>query len=252
MFCTRCGIKSSIEGQKFCAHCGGPLAQTEAMRSVPEVADRKGGGLPIVWKILGVLIVLGFVSSIISGLLHRNDPLPETAEQKKEKIRNNLDPPPTMPLTAKEHLDRGKTLLSQIDINGNLETAETLIQLVSEHGTEARKDPRVKAQAGALMKRMADKAIDVAKMQAWNSTGAILDAQVVCRMGIESRLKAPSTANWSRAESGKWRDHPGYFLVRYSVDAENSFGAKLRNNYECQVVCLTEAACQIAKLYPLE
>ena len=177
-------------------------------------------------------------------------PVPETAEQKKEKLRKKLDPMPLKPLSAKEHLDRGNALLNQVDINGDLQTAETLVLLVSEHGTEARMDPRLKSQADALMKKMADKALAVVKMQAWDSSAAVFNAEIECKVAIESRLKAPSTADWSRGESGKWRDHPGYFLVRYAVDAENSFGAKLRNRYECQVVCLTEKTCQVTKIYP--
>jgi hypothetical protein len=103
-------------------------------------------------KILGILMLVGLVTSAISGFLYRNSPQPETAEQKKEKLRKKLDPTPPKLLTAREHLDRGKALINQIDINGDMETAETLVQLVSEHGTEARKDPRLKSQADALMK----------------------------------------------------------------------------------------------------
>jgi hypothetical protein len=97
---------------------------------------------------------------------------------------------------------------------------------------------------------MADKAVDVVKIQAWNSSAAALNAEIDCKVAIESRLKAPSTAEWSRGESAKWRDHPGYFLVQYAVDAENGFGAKLRNRYECQVVCLSKKTCQVTKIYP--
>lgn len=46
-------------------------------------------------------------------------------------------------------------------------------------------------------------------------------------------LKAPSTADWINAEVSRWADHPGQFLVTHTVDAQNSFGVKLRARYQC-------------------
>jgi hypothetical protein len=58
------------------------------------------------------------------------------------------------------------------------------------------------------------------------------DAQVACKHFVEQRLKAPSTAGFSGlSHSGsdtRW-------TVTGVVDAENSFGAKLRMDWTCQV-----------------
>ena len=112
----------------------------------------------------------------------------------------------------------------------------------------ARKDPRTRIQANALMDKIAEQSLRIAKMQAWNSSRTQDNAQIECRIAIEAGLKAPSTASWSSGEAFRWRDHLGQFLIRYTVDAENSFGAKLRNTYECQVACLSEDTCKVTKI----
>lgn len=58
------------------------------------------------------------------------------------------------------------------------------------------------------------------------------DAALICKQIVEDRLKAPSTADFSdiryAGESPRW-------TVTGTVDAENSFGAKLRMNWTCVV-----------------
>lgn len=58
------------------------------------------------------------------------------------------------------------------------------------------------------------------------------DATQACRYFVKERLKAPSTAEFSgESQSGsapRW-------TVSGSVDAENSFGAKIRMSYTCTV-----------------
>lgn len=58
------------------------------------------------------------------------------------------------------------------------------------------------------------------------------DAALICRQMVEDRLKAPSTADFSDLRySG---EYPRW-TVFGTVDAENSFGAKLRMNWTCVV-----------------
>lgn len=63
-------------------------------------------------------------------------------------------------------------------------------------------------------------------------------AQDVCEQFVEKRLKAPATAdfqNTTTTSSGnRW-------TVEGDVDAENSFGAPIRNHYVC-IVKPTDAA----------
>lgn len=57
-------------------------------------------------------------------------------------------------------------------------------------------------------------------------------AIVVCEDFVEDRLKAPATADFSDEEAtllaGSW-------TVTGNVDAENSFGAKIRESFSCVV-----------------
>ena len=62
------------------------------------------------------------------------------------------------------------------------------------------------------------------------STG--IDAEIICKDFVRNRLKAPSTAGFSDV------DHTGSaptWTVTGNVDAENSFGAKLRMRFTCVV-----------------
>jgi hypothetical protein len=123
------------------------------------------------------------------------------------------------------------------------------MSLITEHAHEAKKDARLKLQTDALMKRMADKATEALKLQAWKAPMTSINATVNCKSAISERLKAPATADLRLDRAVQWENHPGYFLATYTVDAENSFGAKLRNRFECQIMCLTEKACEVKKLY---
>ena len=64
-------------------------------------------------------------------------------------------------------------------------------------------------------------------------------ALIESRQFIEKRLKAPSTADFSyESEKSVEKINDTTFLVTGYVDSENSFGAKLRNNYSCKIVYL--------------
>ncbi|QYM63489.1 hypothetical protein [Microbacterium sp. Se5.02b] len=56
-----------------------------------------------------------------------------------------------------------------------------------------------------------------------------------CEDAIKERLKAPATAEFVSAATGS-----GTWTVSGTVDAENSFGAKLRSTYQCSVVIDSE------------
>lgn len=54
---------------------------------------------------------------------------------------------------------------------------------------------------------------------------------VACEKEVKANLKAPSTANLSSTARGS----DGKYTVTGQVDAENSFGAKVLNSYQCSV-----------------
>jgi hypothetical protein len=56
------------------------------------------------------------------------------------------------------------------------------------------------------------------------------DAIAACERIVSNQLKSPSTADFNSAVSG---DNP--WTVVGSVDAENSFGAEVRLDYQCTV-----------------
>lgn len=59
-------------------------------------------------------------------------------------------------------------------------------------------------------------------------------AFIECQHFVEDRLKAPSGAEFSSGFHGGLVAANTYAIQSY-VDAQNSFGAKLRNNFICQV-----------------
>jgi hypothetical protein len=61
-----------------------------------------------------------------------------------------------------------------------------------------------------------------------------LHAHIACQTYVTERLKAPSSAEFSRSAEIVPRDEGGY-LIRGSIEAQNAFGVKLRRNYLCAV-----------------
>lgn len=58
-------------------------------------------------------------------------------------------------------------------------------------------------------------------------------AQVACENAVSGMLKAPSTADFSGWQRSQNSD--GSYTVTGSVDAQNSFGAMIRNQFSCKV-----------------
>ncbi len=223
----------------FCQHCGKPVA----------VSAGTNGNMVVFLLVVGIMIVLTIGSFSQYGTKTESRQVSEA--EKRQRLQASIDPPPEVPLTPKQHLEAAKRLLAQIDVN-DYPKGDVLIQAITEHATRAQEDSHTKAQADLVMKRMASKALELVKTKAWSSSGAEITAEILCKDVISSSLKAPSTADWSNANSARWSGHPGYFLVSHTVDAQNSFGAKIRANYQCQVVCLSESACEVTKVYPIK
>lgn len=62
-------------------------------------------------------------------------------------------------------------------------------------------------------------------------------AAVICANFVEASLKSPKSADfpWDRAAGGSRPLGDQTYQVRSYVDAQNSFGAELRNWYECKI-----------------
>lgn len=63
-----------------------------------------------------------------------------------------------------------------------------------------------------------------------NTSAGGYNAESVCEGSVKQQLKAPSTASFSGEEA---TGGPTDYTVTGNVDAENSFGAKLRSTWTC-------------------
>jgi hypothetical protein len=64
--------------------------------------------------------------------------------------------------------------------------------------------------------------------------GTGVGAQAVCQEFVEDKLKSPSSADFTSTDSAFTVDDK-VWTANGVVDSENSFGAKIRNSYECEV-----------------
>lgn len=71
------------------------------------------------------------------------------------------------------------------------------------------------------------------------STDNSYEAIAQCEARIDNLLKAPATADYSSDASGSGA---GPWTVTGTVDAENSFGAKIRSEYQCTVTMSGDSA----------
>ena len=60
-------------------------------------------------------------------------------------------------------------------------------------------------------------------------------AAIQCRDFVKERLRAPSTADFSALHESASLIGENKYVVRGYVDAQNAFGAQIRNNYACTV-----------------
>lgn len=71
---------------------------------------------------------------------------------------------------------------------------------------------------------------------AWSPASAIYAAQEMCKKAGLASLKAPATAKWKDNIDSYGKDlGKGLYHVQLTVDAENGFGALLRNIVDCRV-----------------
>lgn len=67
------------------------------------------------------------------------------------------------------------------------------------------------------------------------ATGSEAAAWTACERFVSEQLKAPSTAKFSGFDTEISDRGDGRYIVQGYVDAENSFGAMIRNDYVCDV-----------------
>jgi hypothetical protein len=62
-----------------------------------------------------------------------------------------------------------------------------------------------------------------------------LDAYVMCQLLIEDRLKAPGSTEYPVFSSIQYEQDGNIFYIKAYVDAQNSFGTLIRNDFFCVV-----------------
>jgi len=66
-------------------------------------------------------------------------------------------------------------------------------------------------------------------------TGRETLAFIHCQNFVTQRLKAPSTADFPHLDRKSWKIDENTFAIQAYVDAQNSFGAKIRTNWTCEI-----------------
>lgn len=65
-------------------------------------------------------------------------------------------------------------------------------------------------------------------------------AHLQCNDYVRDRLKAPSSAEFPFFADRTTKVADGHYIVESHVDAQNSFGAKLRRDYYCDIELVGE------------
>lgn len=60
-------------------------------------------------------------------------------------------------------------------------------------------------------------------------------AFIQCKHLVSERLKSPSTADFPFLDRDAWRFSDQTYVIKSYVDAQNSFGAMMRNNWYCKI-----------------
>jgi hypothetical protein len=201
------------------------------------------------WAIFASMLVIAYVVRFIPTAENREAQLADEKKKNFAKFESELQT-----MTLEQHL----TAMRAVTQKGDASTDDELVQ-ATEHGRIAKdKTPNNKEVARlqeSLLHRLSARVVkqQAAKIRGSRSAGD--SAYVSCKIYVENHLRAPSTAifqGFQEGDVGYWPEHDFMFLANVTVDAENSFGAKLLSKYQCQVECLTTDSCQVTKTYELE
>lgn len=65
--------------------------------------------------------------------------------------------------------------------------------------------------------------------------GSRSEARIICERYVSDRLRSPSTADFQQRSEQQVNESGGAYTISAHVDAQNRFGATVRQEYECQV-----------------
>jgi hypothetical protein len=227
MFCSNCG-QAVAQGAAFCVACF----------SRPE---RTMGFWRAKWKgvlLLGAVAIVPILALLAVGA---SDRLKDEERHKIEaKHRADLD---AMPL--QKNLERAQRVIanSKLATLSEVEDANENVLAAKRKSPNNQDISKLELKVAALLalKRHAETVRNTLD----------IEAQVVCQMQLQRQLVAPSTADIRSLRTSAWQGHEFMFISDFQIDAQNSFGATLRKNYECQVLCPKPDHCVVAKDYEI-
>lgn len=112
------------------------------------------------------------------------------------------------------------------------------IAVVAPEPTPEEKQARMEARRESEVQAAAAKAKeDLKEAAAAESKDRSVMAAIICSNFVEASLKSPKSADfpWDKAAGGTRILGNQTYAIRSYVDAQNSYGAELRNWYDCKV-----------------
>ena len=255
MFCIYCGSRIS-DAAEYCHSCGKPqqLRKTTLSHQTgpPQKAPKLGWGL-LMWLLGGLLAILTLAaflgnndaernSATASALVASSDGRPNATLGQEGAMKQMAD---------KQLLDSAQKLLAPSNIINISKTNEDEAAMYLREFR--RRHPSTRDSRFA---KIGDRLAIVTLQRNIQERTAILDtnppsddAEIMCRIVVKQSLKVSSTANFQEysEDSVKYLGS-GKFHVQTRVDAQNSFGAKIRSTFECEVQCLDKDHCSVTDL----
>lgn len=164
------------------------------------------------------------------------------------------DETPFEQMTAAEHTTFAEKILRTPieDVNrGNLDEAKKHLDAAVElKPAEQRTVEMLREKISRIEADRVQKGIWSPREEDVTSSESVrMAAWARCRSVIEENLKAPSTAEFQSGD----RDYVHYdgkfmWTVQTKLDAQNSFGAKIRGTFTCKVRCANDETCEVVKL----
>ena len=198
--------------------------------------------------ILWVARALGVTSSLQEeedkAVVRQREQLQAVAEANRQTEQKNAEA--FKGLTARQHLTAARAILkptaSKSEIVEAMRHLDTITTISSEYASAR---PLRKAAESKLdqldQKENAQKLEEEMRAHPQNVL-----AGIVCEAYVKDILKAPATADFQSflgrnvTDLGKWR-----YTVSSYVDSQNSFGAKIRTSFTCDVQCVGQNKCAV-------
>lgn len=199
----------------------------------------------LIWGAVLVLAAWGAYRSRNGESLQQNAALPATQGNQGTAPAVAAHEAASKEMSVEEHLAAAKRVLQTAEHLSQLQIASKHLEVVREKQPKNRELGRL---SGLLAKKTT--AVYLAQKEAAASDNSVrMMAHARCLNFIEDSLKAPSTADFQNSLLD-YVHYDGKFTwtVRTQVDAENSFGAKLRSTFTCKVRCLGADSCEVIKL----